>query len=220
MTTGSPPVAPRGGLRGVIRDFILPLAVAFAIAFVVQAALAKPYEIPTGSMLPTIQEHDRVLANRLIYRFREPRRGDIIVFEPTQGARVACGDPVSIVPFVKRIIGVGGDLIQVRDYVPYVNGVPFVVDRAVLSPSTEQGRPFFPRTGDATIAGEAVRVPAHHYFVMGDNRPASCDSRFWPYPTEDTPTPTDIALAFVDRDAIVGQAEFTYWPINHLAFLD
>ena len=76
-STGEEPL-----VRRLVTDVVLPLAVALALAFVVQAALAKPYEIPTGSMEPTIQPDDRVIANRVIYRFRDVERGNIIVFSP------------------------------------------------------------------------------------------------------------------------------------------
>lgn len=211
-----------GGLRSIIRDFILPLAVAFAIAFVIQEAMAKPYEIPTGSMVPTIQEHDRILANRLIYRFRDPKRGDIVVFEPTVHARQSCGDTVSDVPFVKRVIGVAGDTIQVRDHVPYVNGVPYIVKNAITTAVTGGYGANFPLLPGGGL-GPPVTVPPHSLFMMGDNRPNSCDSRFWPEwndgGTPDPETAADIPAAFVDLGDVIGQAEITYWPVTHLTFL-
>ncbi|HTI35790.1 MAG TPA: signal peptidase I, partial [Miltoncostaea sp.] len=112
-------------MRRAFTDVVLPLAVALALAFVVQAALAKPYEIPTGSMEPTIMPHDRVVANRVIYRFRDIERGDIIVFHPTQSAVLSCGAPPNE-PFVKRVVGLPGDRVEVRGGVTYVNGKPYV----------------------------------------------------------------------------------------------
>jgi signal peptidase I len=91
-------------LRRLVKDVLLPVAVAIALAFVIQASIAKPYEIPTASMVPTIQPNDRIIANRLIYRLRSIHRGDVIVFEPTQAARQACGtEGASDVPFVKGV---------------------------------------------------------------------------------------------------------------------
>ncbi len=216
----------RAGFRAIIRDFILPLAVAFAIAFVIQEAMAKPYEIPTGSMIPTIQENDRILANRLIYRFRDPRRGDIVVFEPTKEARNACGDTASDVPFVKRVIAVAGDTVQVRGHVPYVNGRPFTVRNAVTSRDEDGVRPDFPILPGRKL-GEPVTVPSHSLFVMGDNRPGSCDSRVWPEWNDvlgslggaDPETAADIPAAFVNLDAVIGQGEIIYWPVTNLTFL-
>ncbi|MGD9570958.1 MAG: signal peptidase I [Thermoleophilia bacterium] len=102
-------------MRRVVKDFILPLAVAVALAFVIQAAVAKPYEIPTASMTPTIEGNDRIIANRLIYRFRDIDRGDIIVFDPPPAATRTCGQAGGgDIPYVKRVIGIPGDTVEVR----------------------------------------------------------------------------------------------------------
>jgi len=178
-------------VRRAFTDVILPLAVALALAFVVQAALAKPYEIPTGSMEPTIQPHDRVVANRVIYRFRDIARGDIIVFHPTESAVQECSAPPGE-PFVKRVIGLPGDRVEVRGGVTYVNGEPYVVEQA-RPPDYEKTWP---------------PVPDGELLVLGDNRPNSCDSHQW------TPDP------FLPEDAVIGQAEVVYWPPKHLGFLD
>ncbi len=178
-------------MRRTFTDVILPLAVALALAFVVQAALAKPYEIPTGSMEPTIQPHDRVVANRVIYRFRDIARGDIIVFNPTESAVQECGAPPGE-PFVKRVIGLPGDRVEVRGGVTYVNGEPYVVEKA-RTPSYEKTWPV---------------VPDGELLVLGDNRDNSCDSHQW------TPDP------FLPEDSVIGQAEVVYWPPRHLGFLD
>jgi signal peptidase I len=178
-------------VRRAFTDVILPLAVALALAFVVQAALAKPYEIPTGSMAPTIQPHDRVVANRVIYRFRDIARGDIIVFHPTESAVRECNAPPGE-PFVKRVIGLPGDRVEVRGGVTYVNGEPYAVEQ-VRPPDYEKAWP---------------PVPEGELLVLGDNRPNSCDSHQW------APDP------FLPEDAVIGQAEVVYWPPKHLGFLD
>ncbi len=102
-------------MRRFVKDFLLPMAVAVALAFVIQAAVAKPYEIPTESMVPTIKANDRIIANRLIYRFRDIQRRDIIVFHPPPSATRTCGDAAGgNIPFVKRVIGLPGDTVEVR----------------------------------------------------------------------------------------------------------
>jgi len=178
-------------VRRAFADVILPLAVAVALAFVVQAALAKPYQIPTGSMEPTIQPNDRVVANRVIYRFREVARGDIIVFHPTASAVRECSAPRGE-PFVKRVIGLPGDRVEVRGGVTYVNGAPYVVQNA-RTPEYEKAWP---------------PVPDGELLVLGDNRNNSCDAHLW------APDP------FLPKDAVIGQAEVVYWPPSHLGFLD
>jgi signal peptidase I len=177
-------------VRWLIKDVALPIAVAVALALIIQASVAKPYEIPTESMYPTIEANDRIIANRLIYRFRDIDRGDIVVFEPTRSAQETCEATVSDVPFVKRVIGLPGDLVEVRGGRTLVNGTPLVVDKADVPVYTKT----FPR------------VPAGKLLVLGDNRNASCDSHQWPDP-------------FVPEENVIGQAEFTYWPLSHVKFL-
>jgi signal peptidase I len=179
-------------MRRWVKDLILPVAVAIALAFVIQASVAKPYEIPTESMVPTIQANDRIIANRVIYRFRDIQRGDIIVFEPTESARRSCGETTGDVPFVKRVIGLPGDRVEVRGGQTFVNGRPFVVEKALT--------PDYEKTWD--------EVPPGRLLVLGDNRPGSCDSHQW------EPDP------FVPENSVIGQAEVIYWPLGHLGFLN
>jgi len=180
-------------VRRLFKDILLPVAVAIALAFVIQAAVAKPYEIPTESMVPTIMANDRIIANRLIYRVRDTERGDIIVFDPPPSAVRSCpGDSSGDIPFVKRVIGLPGDRVVVREGQTFVNGEVYEVDGA--------RRPDYERV--------FPQVPEGKLLVMGDNRPDSCDSsRFEPDP-------------FVPEGNVIGQAELIYWPLNHIRFLD
>jgi len=177
-------------VRLLIKDLVLPIAVALALALVIQTSIAKPYEIPTPSMVPTIQENDRIIANRLVYRFRDIERGDIIVFEPTESATNACNVADPDIPFVKRVIGLPGDRIEVRNGQTLVNGRPFPVKNAQVPVYT----------------AEPVQVPPGRLYVLGDNRNASCDSHQWPD-------------HFVPEENVIGQAEVTYWPIGNIKFL-
>ncbi|MEQ8833980.1 MAG: signal peptidase I [Miltoncostaeaceae bacterium] len=183
-------------MRRLVRDVIVPVAVAIALAFVIQAAVAKPYEIPTESMVPTIQADDRIIANRVIYRFRDIERGDVVVFDPPRSASRFCGETAGgNIPFVKRVIGLGGDTVEIRRNGPtLVNGEPFDVRNARPNPAQkgEDSRLF--------------QVPEEHIFVLGDNRADSCDSHQWPDP-------------FVPEDNVIGQAEVIYWPLPHVTFL-
>ncbi|MFA5809636.1 MAG: signal peptidase I [Thermoleophilia bacterium] len=144
--------------RRIFRDLVIPLAFAFALAMFVQATVAKPYQIPSPSMYPTIQVFDRILANRLIYRFHGVQHGDVIVFKP----------PVAIdpeTPYVKRVAGLPGDTVEIRGGKTIVNGEEFVVAKAA---SPNYTRP-------------AEVVPEGMLFVLGDNRNESQDSHIWGY---------------------------------------
>jgi signal peptidase I len=191
-------------VRRLVRDALIPAAVAIATAFVIQAAVAKPYEIPTGSMIPAIQENDRIIANRLVYRFREIQRGDIVVFAPPRAAVDRC-DPPKGVPFVKRVIGLPGDRVEIRPRSLLVNGRPYVVPGAVQPNAI----------GNPGGAQAFPPVPAGHLLVLGDNRPFSCDSHQWRSEPRADPR-TD---PFVPVENVIGQAEVVYWPPTRAGFL-
>lgn len=141
------------------RDVLVPLLVAVALVFGGLATVAKPYKIPTGSMEPTIQVDDRILADRVIYHFKDIERGDIIVFTPPEST----GSDSSI-PYVKRVIGLPGDTVAVYDGKTWVNGEEFVVDEV-------KEAPYYSRRQET--------VPEGMLFVLGDNRNSSQDSHIW-----------------------------------------
>jgi signal peptidase I len=163
---------PRG--YRVLIDWLVTVAFALAVVLFVKTEVANPYRIPSSSMEPTLhcgrpgpgceaRFSDRVLANRFIYRFRSPRRGEIVVFNaPEQAARLCQGGGV----YVKRLIGLPGDRVSERAGVVYVDGR--ALDEPYVSPSDRDSR-----------TASFGRVPAGQYFFMGDNRSASCDSRTW-----------------------------------------
>lgn len=162
---------------GMVIEIVVIVAAAFAIAMLVQAFIVKPFTIHQVSMQPTLVEGDRILLNRMSYHFRDPERGDVVVFHSpmTQGEDL-----------VKRVIGVPGDQVAVRDGSLYVNGVlqeePYVLENEILDDDQE------------------VLVPPDKVFVMGDNRNNSGDSRFF---------------GSIDIDSIIGCAFCVYWPIGH-----
>jgi signal peptidase I len=177
-----------------IADWILTigLAVGFVLGF--EAEIAKPYRIPSASMEPTLhcarpgygcQAHfsDRVIAARIVYRLRDPERGDIVVFKTPPRAGLECQTEQGAT-FVKRIVGLPGDTISER------NGVVFVNGRRLAEPYVDA------RDRDAHTA-TWPRVAAGHYFMMGDDRAASCDSRLW---------------GTVPRGNLIGPVVATYWP--------
>jgi signal peptidase I len=177
----------------VVEYAILAL-VAIGVALLVQAFLVKPYRIPSPSMEDTLLIGDRVLVDRLTWRFSEPERGDIVVFHPPYGGNV----------LIKRIIGMPGDELSLRDGQLYVNGQaldePYIRQTADGPVPTE---PFV--TGQAWALAEPYVVPEGSYFMMGDNRTNSGDSRdFGP----------------VRREQLVGQAFARYWPPARIGGID
>jgi signal peptidase I len=179
------------------------------LALAIQAWLIKPYQIPSQSMEPTLDVGQRVLVNRFLYHFTDPSPGDIVVFHPPKGAdngtecgashgpREACPRPTpakSSQNFIKRIVAGPGDTLSVRDGHPVVNGVE----------KTEES--YIRPCGAATACNlpKPIKIPPGYYFMMGDNRGESDDSRFW------GPVP---------RGWIIGKAFATYWPPDRIGIL-
>jgi signal peptidase I len=155
-----PPRKKSGGAR----EYLVILLVSFALVFgFVRPFVMEAFWIPSGSMIPTLEIGDRVLVNKFIYRFTEPERGDIIVFESVDNGEE---------DLIKRVVGLPGDQIAVRGGKLFVNGKP---QKEPFTNKRLPDRSFFART----------TVPKNHVFVMGDNRANSADSRvFGPLPEQ------------------------------------
>jgi len=151
--------------RAGLAELVLTVVVAFVLVFgVVRPFVIEAYRIPSESMVPTLEVGDRILANKFIYHFTDPKKGDIIVFDSV--------DEEDDQTLVKRVVGVAGDEIQVEDGVLFVNG------EAQNEPYLNQELPFRGSYG-------TTEVSEGHIFVMGDNRGNSADSRvFGPLPLE------------------------------------
>ena len=178
-------------------DWVLTIAVAIALVLAFEAEVAKPYRVPSSSMEPTLHcakpargcladYSDRVIALRIVYRFRGPHRGEIAVFH-APAAAATCGGSGSLI-FIKRVIGLPGETVSERDGVAFIDGrrlaEPYVPDwerdhRTSSWPKLERGQ----------------------YFMLGDNRVGSCDSRDW---------------GPVYRTSFIGPASITYWPPNRI----
>lgn len=195
-------------VRGGLVELAVTVALAVGFALVFQATVAKPYEIPSGSMEPTLDVGQRVIVDRLAYRFGDPSVGDIAVFHPPLGAASdhcgaltsageACPQPTPAeepdVNYIKRIVAGPGDSLRIIDGHPVVNGVR--AKEPFIRPCNGASECNLPKT---------ITVPPDHYFMMGDNRGNSDDSRFW------GPIP---------RSSIVGKAVFTYWPPSRVGTL-
>jgi signal peptidase I len=184
--------------RGII-DWIVTIAGAIAIVLAIKAWVVNPYRIPSSSMEPTLhcatpgsgctsRFSDRVLANRFIYHLRDPHRGEIIVFNVPKAAEEACGAGGV---FVKRIIGLPGDVWQERQGFVYING------RKLDEPYIKKDRRDF-------SSYPARKIPKANYFMMGDNRQSSCDSRRW---------------GTVPRANIIGKVFAIYWPPQRIRLM-
>ena len=182
-------------------DWIVTIVGAIAIVLAIKAWVVNPYRIPSSSMEPTLhcarpgsgceaRFSDRVLANRFIYHFRKPHRGDIIVFKTPPLAEQRCGAGGT---FVKRLIGLPGETWEERNGFIYING------KKLIEPYVKADR------RDTATSYPARKVPPGKYFMMGDNRTQSCDSREW------GPVP---------RGNLIGEVFAVYWPPNRIGFRD
>jgi signal peptidase I len=199
---------PKSRSRNLL-ELALTVAVAIALALGIQAFLVKPYRIPSGSMEPTLQIGQRILVNRLD---TSPSLYSVVVFHPPAGADPAnavCGNPAegqgdsrpcdkpepaeSTQTFVKRVVGLPGDHLRIRGGHVWRNGVEergSYVQQCLIA--------------EYCTFAKTIVVPAGHYYMMGDNRGDSDDSRFW------GPVP---------QKWIIGVAFFTYWPIGRVGIL-
>jgi signal peptidase I len=179
-------------------DWVLTIAGAIAIVLAIKAWIVNPYRIPSSSMEPTLhcarpasgclaRFSDRVLANRFIYHFRNPERGEIVVFDVPDLAEARCGAGGV---FVKRIIGLPGELWEERHGYVYINGKR--LDEPYIKPDRRDFMNHHP-----------VKIDPDNYFMMGDNRASSCDSRVW---------------GTVPRRNIIGKVFAVYWPPNRIGF--
>lgn len=178
-------------------DWVVTIAGAVAIVLLVKGYVVNPYRIPSSSMESTLHcaqpasgceagYSDRVLANRFIYHLRDPRRGEIIVFETPREAQIRCGAGGT---FVKRLVGLPGETVEIR--LIRGDGYVFINGKRLDEPYIENSR---------RVAGETFgpkKIPPGRYFMMGDNRSQSCDSRQW---------------GSVPRENLIGKVFATYWP--------
>ena len=201
----------RSGGLSFLQELPFLLLVAFVLALLIKTFLVQAFYIPSESMDPTLKVGDRVLVNKLTYRFHPPRRGDIIVFQDPNPTAEVHRNPVSSFfhwlgeglglstspdkDFIKRVIGLPGDTVEVRVIngvgIVYVNGKP--LQEPYLN-SIKETRPYPPHV-----------VPADSLFVMGDNRTNSNDSRY--------------GLGFIPESKVVGRAFVIIWPPSRIRWL-
>jgi signal peptidase I len=192
--------------RGTLLELVVIIVTAIGLALAVQAWAVKPYQIPSASMEPTLDIGQRVLVNRLGSHFGDPQIGDIVVFHPPVGPETsnercgvrqhpgqACAKAIadeSDTNFIKRVVAGPGDRLRIVNGHAIVNGERG--DEPYAVPCHTSSQCDFPKP---------ITIPDGYYFMMGDNRPDSDDSRFW---------------GAVPRDWIVGKAFATYWPPDRI----
>jgi len=189
------PAAKRSKRRGWIIEAVVIFAVAVAVAVVLRTFVVSTYFIPSGSMEPTLQIGDRILVDKLSYHLHAVHRGDIVVFARPL-AEDCGGTPVN--DLVKRVIGLPGETVSLSDGRVDINGKPIAEPWLPKGVYTGPGPP-----GSPTNLAKPYKVPQNSYFVMGDNRPESCDSRYW---------------GPVKRSLIVGRVVMRIWPISGFKF--
>lgn len=168
--------------KNKLRETIDSIVVAFVIAMVIRAFCVQAYKIPSGSMLNTLLIGDHIIVNKLAYKFKNPDFQDIIVFEYPL-------DPTK--DFIKRVVGCPGDKIKIENKILYRNGEAVDEKYVIHNDTSGFNVPANPRD-----YVEEFTVPKDYYFVMGDNRDSSFDSRYW---------------GFVNKNLIKGEAWFIYW---------
>lgn len=194
--------APDVKRKSIIREYAESIIIAVLLAMVIRTYLVQAFKIPSGSMEDTLAIGDHLLVNKFIYgtklpfgdkrllKIRDPRRGDVIVFEYPEDTSK---------DFIKRVIGTPGDVVEGKDKKVYVNGTPYENPHEV-----HKEKDIIPKEMNPRDTFGPVKVPPNSYFMMGDNRDRSYDSRFW---------------GFVSRDKIKGLAFIKYWSWDKDSFM-
>lgn len=171
-------------------EFIAPIVVAIIIAMILKYVVFANAIVPTGSMLNTIHENDRVIASRLSYKYSKPERYDIAIFKYPDNEEQL---------FVKRVIGLPGETVSIQDGIVYITGEDGKTHQLEEEYVSEENKDHYNGT---------FVVPENSYFVMGDNRDNSVDSRYW------------VTTNFVSEDKLVGKVLFRYYPFNTMGKLN
>lgn len=188
--------------KSKIYEYIEVVVTAFILAMIVRTFVVQAFKIPSRSMVPTLRVGDHLFVCKFIYglpipftdkkvfEFHSPQRGDIIVFKCPNGLKK---------DYIKRVIGLPGDEIMIRDKQVYING------KALQEPyKIHSSLRIVPSGSPRDNWKEPQKVPEDCYFTMGDNRDDSTDSRFW---------------GFLEKELIKGRAIFTYWPPNRIGII-
>jgi signal peptidase I len=198
----------RAKSRPFLREVPILMAIALVLAILIKTFLIQIFYVPSGSMEPTLETGDRILVNKIVYDVRDVHRSDLIVFSDPRAEAGASSGPIGAFfhwlgeglglqgpageDYVKRVIGLPGETIEIRDHTVYANGEPLE-------------EPYLTAEARASMLDYGpVEVPPGCYFVLGDNRGRSGDSRF--------------GLGFVPADRVVGEASSIIWPPSRIGW--
>ena len=185
--------------KSTLHEWVESIIIAFVLAMVIRTFFVQAFKIPTGSMRMTLIEGDAILVNKSIYgarvpltqlrfpAYRQPQRGDVAVF-------IFPGDTKK--DFIKRIVGLPGETVEIK------NGTIYINEKPVVDPVFSQK--YYYNRGDFGDIGKKILVPDDHFFVLGDNSASSQDSRYW---------------GFVPRDNLLGKAMVIYWPPQRIRLI-
>ena len=183
-------------VKSQAREWAESIVIAVILALVIRTFIVQAFKIPSGSMIPTFEVGDRIFVSKFIYgakvpftglrlpAVRQPKRGDIIVFISPESPKK---------DFVKRLIAVGGETVEIRDGAIYIDGKP--VDEPALRAV------YYYNRGDFGKEGQVIKVPEGSYYALGDNSASSRDSRYW---------------GFVPESNVLGKVIFVYWPLHRM----
>ncbi len=166
-------------------DIIETVVVSLSIFLIIYLTLVQPHQVNGQSMVPNFQSGEYLLTDKISYRFRQPERGEVVVFHAPEAAHCPQGTGCD---FIKRIIGLPGETVELKESTFYINGQPLKEDYIPSDFETLPG---------AFLKNRAITLGSDEYFVSGDNRPYSSDSRSW---------------GPIQRAEIVGRAFLSYWP--------
>ena len=187
-------------VKSAFRETVESIVIAVLLALVVRTFFLQAFKIPTGSMRPTLMEGDRILVDKVTYgipipftawrlpRIKAPQRGDVVVFRSLEDPRR---------DFIKRLVAVGGDEVEIRDLRIWVNGKPLTEPRIFRELN-------YYNRGSYGQTGQQISVPAGYYFFLGDNSASSRDSRYW---------------GFLPESKIIGRAFVIFWPPRRVRLL-
>ncbi len=183
-----------------LREWVESIVIAFLLAMFIRTFFIQAFKIPSGSMRMTLVEGDRLMVNKLRYGPKVPLTDYRLpgFTKPKRGDIIVFIYPEDTSKdFIKRLIAFGGETVEIRDGKILIDGK--IVDEPNIS------RIYYLNRGDYGAEGKPIKVPAGHVFVLGDNTGSSHDSRYW---------------GFVPETNIIGRAEFIYWPIDRLRFIN